>query len=524
MRTPHLKPRPGRSTPSRPCLEMLERRELLNADAPSLPLSTANEHYVAEIYEDLLLRPVDPDGLAAWSALLDQGTPRSQIVLAIQASEEYRANLVQSYYVRFLNREAEPAGLERWLGFLEHGGNAESLLARFLGADEYWLQRGGSTTAGFLEAVYQDVLGRSLDAPGLQALAGWPSRRAVSQVILNSPEANDLFVEGLYHQFLRRHQDADGATAWVAALERGARYEDLVAGVAGSAEYDAPFAFNGITWRNKRAFIEEARSGTLDPDEETIVAIEQELQQFLVSDRYLGGRDPGSVIVPVYVHVLNKGAGIQNGDVPDPMIEEQIRVLNESYGGRTDSGAAATPFVFELVAIDRTTNASWYTAGPGSRAEREMKAALHQGGFNALNLYTNNPSGGLLGWATFPSSRSRDLDMDGVVVLYSSLPGGTAAPYNQGDTTTHEVGHWFGLYHTFQGGCSTNNDYVSDTPAERSPAYGCPDGRDTCTGSRHPGRDPIDNFMDYTEDACMNKFTAGQASRMDTLAQQYRDL
>jgi len=216
--------------------------------------------------------------------------------------------------------------------------------------------------------------------------------------------------------------------------------------------------------------------------------------------------------IPVYVHQIRSTTG--TGTVSPQMIANQVTVLNQAY--------APAGFSFTLTAQDTTVNNAWATAGPGSTAERDMKASLRQGGKNALNVYTNNMGGGLLGWATFPSDYTRAPSMDGVVVLYSSLPGGSAAPYNLGDTATHEVGHWMGLYHTFQGGCSGQGDLVSDTPAERSPAYGCPTGRDSCPGKKSPGLDPITNFMDYSDDACMNRFTAGQNSRMSAQWATYR--
>ena len=256
-----------------------------------------------------------------------------------------------------------------------------------------------------------------------------------------------------------------------------------------------------------RANRPQLKCGTRDLDEATVAAIEdytRRTMQLSPLPAVTGGT------INVYWHTITSTSG--QGALSDQAVKAQIQVLNDAF--------ASSGWSFNLVAIDTTANNTWYTMSSGSTAERQAKAALRRGTADDLNIYTANLGGGLLGWATFPSSYSSRPTDDGVVILYSSLPGGSAAPYNEGDTATHEVGHWMGLYHTFQGGCNGQGDSVSDTPAERSPAYGCPAGRDSCRNK--PGLDPIENFMDYSDDNCMDRFTVGQDSRMDTQFTTYR--
>ena len=234
-----------------------------------------------------------------------------------------------------------------------------------------------------------------------------------------------------------------------------------------------------------------------------------------------GGGGGGGTVTPqppnnvnVYVHVITDASG--NGAPTTEMMLNQIDILNSAF--------APIGAWFTVLSTDVTANDAWYTAQPGTAAERQMKTALHRGTAADLNVYYNNMGGGLLGWATFPSSYASNPKDDGVVILAQSLPGGSAAPYNLGDTATHEIGHWFGLYHTFQGGCAGSGDGVADTPAERSAAYGCPTGRDSCSSPKTPGLDPITNFMDYTDDACMSQFTDGQRARIWSMWATYRYL
>ena len=222
---------------------------------------------------------------------------------------------------------------------------------------------------------------------------------------------------------------------------------------------------------------------------------------------------PRPVTVRVYVHVMESSTGA--GNVSDSRIADQVAVLNQTYGGRDADhpGGPDTGFRFRLAAVDRFRNSTWHADGDSET----YRARTRRGGRTALNVWLVDFD--YLGIATFPWDYAAHGDIDGVRVQFSSLPGGSIAHYDEGKTLTHETGHWLGLYHTFQDGCSAPGDEVSDTPAQASPSTGCPLGRDSCSTR---GLDPIHDYMDYSYDGCYQSFTPGQVTRMKQVWTAYR--
>lgn len=280
--------------------------------------------------------------------------------------------------------------------------------------------------------------------------------------------------------------------------------------------------------------------GTATPGAREFDAVQREIDRRLGlpnATRTLLRARPGVTAVDVYVHVVTADGG-SVGNVAG-RIREQIDALNAGFGGAEDASAADTGFQFNLLGSDVTDNDEWFSSCSTSSVEAEMKSALYAGSPaearrpSVLHLYTCDASP-YLGWAYMPWSvvGTSFEYLDGVVLHYESLPGGnflfadSAEPdgylnYSGGDTGTHEVGHWLGLLHTFDGGCGAKGDGIDDTPAERVPAYYCA-ARDTCPGRARPGSDPIRNYMDYTDDDCLVLFSPHQSTATLAIWEAYR--
>ena len=253
-----------------------------------------------------------------------------------------------------------------------------------------------------------------------------------------------------------------------------------------------------------------------------------------ITSQLLNLQQVQTVEINTYFHVILNG-GVDANTPTAAELANQIIVLNDSFRPHG--------FTFRLIDTTYTENDEWYFAGASSQEQTDMKSALRVGDASTLNVYLNQPTGAtrgtLLGYATFPWNYQSDPSSDGIVLHDEVIPGGLFDRFQEGKTLAHEIGHWLGLFHTFQpnfgffeninfilyllrirNGCNTAGDDVEDTPRSRSPNYGCPVGSDTC-GLR-PGLDPINNYMEYTDDACRTEFTAGQSERMWAMWNEYR--
>jgi hypothetical protein len=211
------------------------------SSAPLPPCPAGKAGFVCKAYDDLLGRPVDAAGLAFWTAFLNGGGTRGQVVQALVSSGEYRADLVGSMYRAYLHRAADPGGLALGTWLLGVGVRDEAIEAALLGSPEYFATRGGSTNAGFLAALYQDLLHRAPDPSGLASweaqLTSGTSRAAVAGALLGSPERLAQLVSADYQHYLRRAVDGTGLATWGAALEHGGTDESVIEALVASDEY-----------------------------------------------------------------------------------------------------------------------------------------------------------------------------------------------------------------------------------------------------------------------------------------------
>ena len=239
------------------------------------------------------------------------------------------------------------------------------------------------------------------------------------------------------------------------------------------------------------------------------------------------------VIIPVVFHVIYATSA---ENITDAKCIEQLNQLNLDFA-KLNRDTNLIPVVFRNFASDTKIQFCLAQRDPNGAAttgiihkattitsfnfDDKVKYAT-SGGDNAwpassyLNIWSCNLGGGLLGYAQFPGGANAT---DGVVILYSSIGSnnspGTATPYHLGRTATHEIGHWLNLRHIW-GDANCGDDLVNDTPTQQTSNSGCP-AFPHITCSNGTNGDMYMNYMDYTNDACMNMFTSGQTTRMNAL-------
>ncbi|MFI4917150.1 MAG: M43 family zinc metalloprotease [Phycisphaerales bacterium JB060] len=274
---------------------------------------------------------------------------------------------------------------------------------------------------------------------------------------------------------------------------------------------------------------DHTRCGT--PDPRLLPGLDSPSDCSLFSTNPDSAYDPGVGVyrIPVVVHVIQRTDG--TGFIPDARVRSQIDILNEDFraiAGTLGEPGADCGIEFYLAVEDpdgnptdgiiNITNNTWYN--DSGRYWETLAWDTNR----YLNIYTNS-AGGYLGYVPdLPQGGIVGDDADRVVVLHEAFGrDAPLRPFNLGRTATHEVGHYLGLYHTFDGGCGsasscdTTGDLICDTNGQSSPTWGCPSSSSSCGMPA-----PFDNYMDYSDDRCMNKFTPDQARRMRCTLENYR--
>ena len=228
-------------------------------------------------------------------------------------------------------------------------------------------------------------------------------------------------------------------------------------------------------------------------------------------------------IIPVVVHVIHNG-GTEN--ISEAQIQSQIQILNEDFGKISgtngDGNGVDMKIRYCLAKIDpdgNCTNGIVRLETPLADHKTYQRATLKELSFwdntKYLNMYVvKSITGNVGGYASFPGGPA---DEDGIVVRHNLFGNTGSASSSLGRTTTHEIGHWFGLYHTFNNSCGTDTctdgDFICDTPPVFEPNFACPANTNSCDNDFPDLNDQIENYLDYTNDACKSVFTAGQKER-----------
>ena len=252
-------------------------------------------------------------------------------------------------------------------------------------------------------------------------------------------------------------------------------------------------------------FTPEHICGTPDPDPTDALIADELVARWLEQQ----GRSSRNIVnVQIAWHVIYQDNGV--GNLSDQQIAQQVTWLNTAF--------ADHDFIFTLDIIDRTVNNDWFN-DMYDTYDAIAKQALNIDSYHYMNVYTSNIFvDGVAGYAYLPNQWPEGSYMHGIVLDYRTLP--YAGGYD-GDTATHEAGHYLGLSHTFLNNCTTGNDQVDDTPAHHEDyLWQCNNNLDSCPDL--PGNDPVHNYMTYTNNSCQWEFTPGQKDRMHAMVATYR--